>query len=189
MWSLWACDTMTASSPRGSNPSCRFGLSGSSRSWSKSPQSSRIRCGPISRRWALPVTCRAAPWNVMRKPPSSRRQPQLRSRRRIAPGPRHALNPAPKSGSIRLALRTLSRLLYLANSPSCNQGGPQGRGFDEPHTSEAGSQRLVPRSHSVSSAHHYACSTSNRGCPIRRSGVGFAWGMVAKRLAGPLRNE
>ena len=43
MWSLWACETITASSSRGSNANWRFGLSGSIRFESNSPQSSKIR--------------------------------------------------------------------------------------------------------------------------------------------------
>ena len=66
MWSLWACETITASSARGSNESWRLGLLGSIRSESNNPQSSRDRLEPISRRWALPVICRVAPWNVIR---------------------------------------------------------------------------------------------------------------------------
>ena len=61
MWSLWACETITASSSRGSNANWRLGLSGSIRSESNNPQSSKIRFEPISSKWALPVTWRVAP--------------------------------------------------------------------------------------------------------------------------------
>ena len=48
MWSLWACETMTASSARGSNGNWRLGLLGSIRSESNNPQSSKIRLESIS---------------------------------------------------------------------------------------------------------------------------------------------
>ena len=48
MWSLWACETITASSSRGSNANWRLGLLGSIRSESNNPQSSKIRLEPIS---------------------------------------------------------------------------------------------------------------------------------------------
>src|SRR6478672_320897 len=57
---------MTPSRARGSNESWRFGLLGSIRSESNRPQSSKRRWEPTSKRWALPVICRVAPWNVIR---------------------------------------------------------------------------------------------------------------------------
>ena len=50
MWSLWACETITASSARGSNGNWRLGLLGSIRSESNNPQSSKIRLESISNR-------------------------------------------------------------------------------------------------------------------------------------------
>ena len=52
MWSLWACETTTASSERGSKGNWRLGLLGSTRSESNNPQSSKIRLESISNKCA-----------------------------------------------------------------------------------------------------------------------------------------